>query len=150
MQHAELLFKRIIKDGEKAIDDFILNRESESLFLDFKRSSDNGAGKKLSQTDRHNLAKAISGFGNSAGGLIIWGIDCTDCREDDDFADIARAKHPITDPQRYKSWLEGAISSSTIPPHTGVQNHIVPVSDDKGLIITYMPKSDNAPHLVIA
>ena len=48
--------------GEQAIDGFILERQSEELFLDFKRSSDNGAGDRLSDRDRDNLAKAISGF----------------------------------------------------------------------------------------
>jgi hypothetical protein len=76
MDRAEEIFNRINEKGEAAIDDFILTRASEELFLAFKRSSDNGAGRILSQTDRNNLAKAVSGFGNSEGGVIVWGIDC--------------------------------------------------------------------------
>jgi len=94
---------------------FIEDRAAESLFLDFKRSSNNGVGKKLSQNDRSNLARAISGFGNSEGGVILWGIDC---RNDENFADVAQAKFPLEDAQKFASWLEGAVSSSTIPPHT--------------------------------
>ena len=45
MEHSESLFKQVIDKGEEAIDEFIDNRESESLFLDFKRSSDNGNGR---------------------------------------------------------------------------------------------------------
>jgi hypothetical protein len=63
-------YNLICAEGEAAIDEFIATRKAEELFLDFKRSSDNGAGVRLSQTDRDNLAKAISGFGNSAGGVV--------------------------------------------------------------------------------
>ena len=73
MDRAEDIFNRIVEKGEPAIDDFIVARTSEELFLDFKRSSDNGAGNQLSQDDRNNLAKAISGFGNSESGVIVWG-----------------------------------------------------------------------------
>ena len=148
MNHAKVLFDQIIKKGESAIDGFIDDRESESLFLDFKRATNNGAGKKLDQNDRKNLAKAISGFGNSEGGLIVWGVDC---REGDDYADVARAKFPIEDAKKFESWLEGAISSCTIPPHQKVKHHTILNKDNKtGYVITFIPKSNHAPHQVIS
>ena len=75
-EHSEEVYDRILSEGESAIDEFITDREAESLFIDFKRSATNGKGKRLHQNDRSNLAKAISGFGNSEGGLIVWGVDC--------------------------------------------------------------------------
>jgi len=144
---AKEILEKILENGESAIADFISDREAESLFLDFKRSADNGSGKKLHQNDRNNLAKAISGFGNSEGGIIVWGVDC---REGNDYADIAQAKFPLEDSQKYRSWLEGAISSSTIPPHTGVEHHAILAGEGKeGYVITYIPKSNHAPHQVI-
>ena len=143
MNHSEVLFNQIIKKGESAIDGFIDDRESESLFLDFKRATNNGAGKKLDPHDRKNLAKAISGFGNSEGGLIVWGVDC---REGDDYADVARAKFPIEDAKKFESWLEGAISSCTIPPHPTVKHHTILKKDNKtGYVITFIPKSKIEP-----
>jgi hypothetical protein len=47
MGRAEDLFERIRNEGESAIDFFIETQQSEELFLDFKRSADNGAGRKL-------------------------------------------------------------------------------------------------------
>jgi hypothetical protein len=73
---AEDLFTELIAGGESAIDQFVKDRRAEELFIDYKRSADNSAGKKLHHTDRGNLAKAISGFGNSEGGLIVWGVTC--------------------------------------------------------------------------
>ncbi len=39
MERAEELFNKILAEGEIAIDNFILSRKAEELFLDFKRSS---------------------------------------------------------------------------------------------------------------
>lgn len=148
MGHAEELFEQIVEKGEAAIDEFIDNRETESLFLDFKRSANDGAGKKLDANDRKNLAKAISGFGNSEGGIIVWGIDC---REGEDYADVAQAKFPLEDAKKFESWIEGAISSCTIPQHTEVKNHSISSADNpQGYVITLIPKSNHAPHQVIS
>jgi hypothetical protein len=117
------LYNLICTEGEAAIDEFIATRKAEELFLDFKRSSDNGAGVRLSQNDRDNLAKAISGFGNSAGGIVVWGVDCSQAP---DGADVARMKVPIVDPHRFASWLNAAVSGCTIPPHNGVLNTPIP------------------------
>ncbi len=70
MSRAEDLYERIKKDGESVLDNFILQGQAQELFLDFKRSSDNGKNRHLSQTDRNNLAKAISSFGNSEGARV--------------------------------------------------------------------------------
>jgi len=141
------ILEKILKDKESAIDDFISDRESESLFLDFKRSADSGSGKKLHQNDRANLARAISGFGNSEGGIVVWGVDC---REGEDYADVAQTKFPLTDAKKYRSWLESAVSSATIPAHPGVEHYVIPSSDqEKGYVISYIPKSNYAPHQVI-
>ena len=122
MGRAEDLFNRIVKEGEKAIDDFITDRQSEELFLDFKRSADDGKGKKLHDTDRGNLSKAISGFGNSEGGVVVWGVDC---RNDAAQGDVAQYKVSIENPQRFVSRLEGAVSGCTIPAHPHIQHHPV-------------------------
>lgn len=147
-ERSEEIYNKILSEGELAIDAFISDREAENLFIDFKRSASNGKGKKLHQNDRSNLSKAISGFGNSEGGVIVWGVDC---REGEDYADVAGAKFPLEDAQKFASWLEGAISSVTIPPHSMVLNTAVKASDSpKGFVGTYIPKSNDAPHQVIS
>jgi hypothetical protein len=84
----------------------------------------------LSNTDRNNLAKAISGFGNSAGGIVVWGVDCS---RDSDGADVARLKVPIVDPQRFASWLNAAVSGCTIPPHPLIFTHIFFALGEEGV-----------------
>jgi len=125
----------------------LLTRKSEELFLDFKRSSDQGNGRRLSDNDRNNLAKAISGFGNSEGGVIVWGIDCS---RDESGADVAGFKVPISDPARFTSWLEGAVSGSTVPPHQGVRSlGILAAGSTDGFVATLIPRSNHAPHQLV-
>ena len=147
MGRAEDIFEKIVKNGEVAIDEFILTRKSEELFLDFKRSADDGFGKVIHQDDRKNLAKAISGFGNSEGGVIVWGIDCSKAK---DGADVAHSKIPVQNVKRFASLLEGAVSGCTVPPHTTVRHHDI-ITGDKGdgFVATLIPKSDHAPHQVV-
>jgi len=143
MGRAEDLIERISSLGEAAIDELIVERQSEELFLDFKRSSDNGSGVRLSDADRGNLAKAISGFGNSEGGIVVWGVDC---RPNQTLGDVAAAKVKIQNPRRFKSWLEGVVSGLTVPPHPAVRHAVVEDDSGAGFVVTHIPKSYLAPH----
>lgn len=143
MGRAENLFERLKTAGENAIDEFIVTRQNEELYLDFKRSADNGGGRKLHDTDRANFSKAISGFGNSEGGVLVWGIDAS---QDTDGTDVARAKVPIADPVRFSSWLENAVSGCTLPPHVGVRSAPIVIGSGNGFVATLIPRSNHAPH----
>ena len=144
MGRAEDLFERISTLGEPAIDAFIVERQSEELFLDFKRSADSASGTRLHDRDRENLAKAVSGFGNSEGGVIVWGIDC---RPNPALGDVAAMRTGVQNPRRFKSWLESAVSGLTLPPHPGVRHVAIDGGDDQsGFVATLIPKSHMAPH----
>lgn len=144
MSRAEDIFQKLVYFGEDAIDEFILNMQTEELFLDFKQAISIGKnGTTLHKDDRKNLAKCISGFGNSEGGVIVWGVECS---RDTDIGDVAKAKVKVKNVYRFLSWLENAISGCTIPSHNKVRNHVI--SSDQngdGFIATYIPKADMAP-----
>lgn len=146
MERSREIYERIIAKGRLAIEDFILQRKSEELFLDFKRSSNDGNDVRLSENDRNNLAKAISGFGNSEGGVIVWGVDCS---KDKDGADVAKCEVMINNPTRFASLLQGVISGCTIPPHSTVENHFIQEDNDKGFVVTLIPKSNFSPHQML-
>ena len=144
MSRAEDIFQKLIYFGEDATDDFIVNLQTEELFLDFKQAVSTGKnGTSLHKDDRKNLAKGISGFGNSEGGVIVWGVECSrDC----DIGDVAKAKVKVKNVHRFLSWLENAISGCTIPSHNRVRNHIISVDKNgDGFVATYIPKSELAP-----
>jgi hypothetical protein len=84
---ASQLFQKLQSaSAETVIDELILDRQSEELWLDFKRVATKPADTKLHANDRKNLARAISGFGNSVGGIILWGIECADRSDKGDVA----------------------------------------------------------------
>ena len=144
MSRAEDIFQKLIYFGEEAIDEFILNMQTEELFLDFKRADSLGKnGSSLHKDDRRNLAKCISGFGNSEGGVVVWGVECS---RNVEIGDVAKAKVKVQNVHRFLSWLENAISGCTIPSHNKVRNHIVSVDENgDGFVATYIPKSELAP-----
>ena len=145
---ADDLFEKLIASGEAGIDELIASRKSEELFLDFKRSKNDGDSPNLEINDRNNFGKAISGFGNSEGGVIVWGVDCS---KGDDGADVASMKVPIRDAPAFASRLEGAVSGATIPPHSGVRSVAIPTAGlNKGFVVTHIPKSNVAPHQAVS
>lgn len=143
MGRAEDLFSRIEHGGIAAIETLVSGRQSEELFLEFKRSKDDGQGSKLHDHDRVNLKKAIGGFSNSEGGVIVWGIDCS---RNPAIGDVASTLLPLANPRRFVSLLEGAVSGCTVPPVTGVRSIAIDIDQDIGLVATYVPKSSHAPH----
>lgn len=144
MSRAEDIFQKLIYFGEDAIDDFIINQQTEELFLDFKQAVSVGKNfVTLHRDDRKNLSKAISGFGNSEGGVILWGVECS---RDIEVGDVAKAKVKVKNVHRFLSWLENAISGCTIPSHNKVRNHIISCDENgDGFIATYIPKCEIAP-----
>jgi hypothetical protein len=148
MGRAEELFLRIRSRGAMEIHAMISGTVVEELFLDYKQSSTTLPATKLADADRRNLAKAIAGFGNAEGGLVVWGVDC---RRTDE-GDVPTAAVPITQPVALKTLFDGAVGGLTLPPHSGVENLAVlneaPARD--GFVITYVPVGTHVPYQTLA
>lgn len=145
MSRAEELFMRLSRDGAEGVRRLIVDRQSESYFVDFKRSANRGCDVYLHQNDRGNLAKAISGFGNGIGGLIIWGVG-TNSKGSGDTADNEVL---IENPTGFCSLLEDAVGACTVPAHNEVISEAILTEDSLGFVVTYIPASDRAPHQAI-
>ncbi|WP_051302918.1 AlbA family DNA-binding domain-containing protein [Psychromonas aquimarina] len=146
MERCRDIFNRIKDQGLEAIESFVEDRASEELFLDFKRSADNGAGRKLHNNDRNNFSKCVSGFGNSEGGVVVWGVDCSN---NNTGADVAHTLVPLEDPKKFLSLLEGVVSGCTIPPHSGVEQYAIETEAGAGYVVTLIPKSNSTPHQMV-
>jgi hypothetical protein len=142
MGRAEELFLRIKEGGAEEIHAMIKAKVVEELFLDYKRSSTRLPGPKLSDDDRKNLAKAIAGFGNSEGGVVVWGVDCRHTDE----GDVPTEAVPISSPLALKTLFDGAIGGLTLPAHSGVENAAVPHRTGEGFVITHVPIGLNVPY----
>lgn len=118
MSRAIDLFERLKNGRLGTLEELIIERELESLFLDFKQSPNAGASRQLAPDDNKNLSKSISGFGNSSGGIVVWGVDCR--REAISGNEVAE-KRPLSDAAGFSTKLQSAISRATLPPPLGVE-----------------------------
>lgn len=133
------------KRGHTALKDILARRESEKFFIDFKTTEKEDYSKQrtLYESDKKNFARAISGFGNSEGGLVIWGIDASGRVED-----YAKSIKIIKGIDNFKSLLESFISLLTLPVHQKVENFIIKKSksDQSGVAVSIIPKGNERPY----
>lgn len=146
MDNASSIFTKIIEDGYKGIESMIGQRE-ENLFLDFKeKSTPDKAG--IEKSDKGTYAKALSGFSNSSGGVIIWGIKAK--KQGEGTPDMAIELMPIKFLKTFLTDLNSLVNEAVVPINTGIRNHAIYLNDDEGtnegFIITYIPESELIPH----
>lgn len=124
----------------KKIREYISTQQEEHLTLDFKTLDK----PEMSPKDRKNLAKTISGFANSNGGIVVWGVDC---RKNSDGIDCASEIVEIENAKQTLSKLNEYTGRSTVPIVDGVRNRLIITTDPKGILITLVPESDKGPHM---
>jgi len=114
----------------------IQNKVDESQNLEYKEPS-----KDLSE-DCNNLAKSISGFLNTDGGILIYGVSE---RKEDDHRFPTDAKWCDTAKERIENLLKSRIQ----PWEERIKIHRVENKEDErvGIFIIEVPKSNNPPHM---
>ena len=143
MGRADELFSRLREQGAVEVYRMISEPVVEELFLDYKQSSTTLPSRKLSDEDKKNLAKAIAGFANSEGGVIVWGVDC---RHTDD-GDVPTRPVLIKQPVALKTLFDGAIGGLTLPAHSDVENlPLLDTTSGEGFVITYVPAGLHVPY----
>lgn len=112
-------------------------REEEGLRLDFKRGSKDG---EPSKDDLANLRRAVSGFANSEGGIILWGVDSTGEGDRSDRNCFSRVL-PIENGAKFVARLQELTGDTTSPPLSGVFHAAIPV-EGGSVVKTFVPASD--------
>jgi|SRR6185437_12481216 len=144
MSRAEDLFDQLVKMGLAQIEHMVATQHTEHHFLDYKRSANDGDSDYLNQTDRNNFSKCASGFGNSEGGVIVWGVDCKTLGGK---GDVPHTTRPILTPIRFKSLLEQATTGVTIPAHSAIMHEAITIpAEDRGFVVTLVPAGVHAPY----
>lgn len=132
----ESLFRDL---GVSDILEFVSARRGEDLTLDFKLapcSFDN-------RDERKTLAEAISGFANSAGGLIVWGVEA---KPGADKVDCAQRPVPLDQPKLFMSRLVSYSASAVSPVVDGVDHRLVN-GPGGPFALTHVPESSSGPHM---
>jgi hypothetical protein len=135
----ENLFKKLNLKGLKEL---VANGEPENLHLEFKTVN----SARLMPEDKKNFAKALSGFSNANGGLIIWGIYGA---KNDDGVDCALELKTVDQVSLLLSNLETHTGQWVDPQVRGVHHRVI-FSDrraDRGCVISFIPESDGGPHM---
>lgn len=122
---------------------WVMNREQEDLQLDCKLLSN---PPEFDRNDRKTFATAVSGFANSAGGILMWGVDAR--KDRDTGIDSVVQLVPIASPERVCAALNSLTGTATSPIVEGVEHRIVPGDvETGGFIATLVPPSDLPPHM---
>ncbi len=114
--------------------------EPESVVLDYKRAI-SGSDPR----DKGELAKDVSAFANSQGGLILIGVE-------------ERGAKPVHPPigiermlgqQKVEEWIDQVIASN-ISPRVPVAMQVIdhPTEDSRCIVAIQAPASPRAPHMV--
>lgn len=121
---------------EASILQLVNRQEQEHLHLDFKTVNH---GDFRSRDDRRSLAEAISGFANSDGGVVIWGIEA---RKTADSIDAASALKLIPNVAACRSRLEQLTGEATLPRPVGVRHRDISIESDAGVIVSIIPRDN--------
>jgi len=112
----------------------------ERLHVDFKEKSD-PSHEKLEEDDKKNLARAISGFANSGGGVLIWGIKDKDI-----------SPKPIKNIKLFITSILVLAPQVTDPVVEGIDGDWIPSdppATEVGFGLVLIPESSLPPHRVL-
>ncbi|KJC59892.1 hypothetical protein UP10_14435 [Bradyrhizobium sp. LTSPM299] len=136
------LFECLLAAGEVGIEELVADGREESLHLEFKTLPVND---RLTRDDRKLIAKAISGFSNAEGGLLIIGVATKNLNG----VDSAHQKQPIENLQRCSSLIRASLADLLSPQNTAIR--IEPLlssqGSDRGYLLIYVPPSELRPHM---
>jgi predicted HTH transcriptional regulator len=121
---------------------FVEQKQEENLHLDFKLVANSDVSRK---EDKRNLARSLSGFANSSGGIIIWGVDA---RENLDGVGCAMAIVELSSPALMVTRLNSMTGDATSPLIDGVRHKpIINEQTGRGVVATLVPDSDSGPYM---
>jgi hypothetical protein len=124
----------------EALSFFIESEQEEHLHLDFKLVQSSS----MQRDDRKNLAKAVSGFANSDGGVIVWGVDC---RKNNSGIDCASRVVPIQNAALFLSSLNKYTGEAVNPILDGIVHREIQMRDGSSCVKTLVPASGSGPHM---
>ncbi len=119
----------------------ITDHVKEDLYLEFKQKHDRRHA-QLEDDDKFNFSRALSGFANSDGGILTWGVETY--KKDES----AKSLKPITDVDGFIRSLKSSLINSVQPFVDNVLIEKIPTdaSEQVGFVKCLIPQSDKTPH----
>jgi hypothetical protein len=138
VEQATALYESIA--GIDAVRQLVTDRTKEGLYLEFKMKKHDDSA-ELDTSDARQFSRALSGFANSDGGLLIWGVET-------DKHDCACALKPMSAVRDFEGRLKKSLLNAVQPFVDGVtmESIIEPDVAGSGYVKVLIPRSDKTPH----
>jgi hypothetical protein len=135
----------LIHAGWPAVLRWVEEKASETNLLEFKLSTSLEA--TLSSKDRDTVAKVVSGFANTDGGLLVFGIEARRADNKHD-PDVVQRIDPVRGLTRFADMLGTAARDCVEPKVAGIAVEKIeqPDARDTGVAIVHVPRSFGGPH----
>ncbi len=121
----------------------MIGQSLENTWFDCKQKHDATNG-RLDKDDKNNFAKALSGFANMSGGVLIFGLNARKISG----IDMIQSLAPIKGLRVFESELREAESRIVERPIPGLEYSKIYTdeSNDTGIIIIYIPEGPSSPY----
>src|SRR5260370_1168680 len=136
---AESIFQQL--RSWRSLQDLINAGETEGLYLECKAPT----GSALNPGVRQHLGEAVSGFSNTSGGVVIWGVSTT--KHAHSSLDVMTQIEPVGNVVTLAANIDRAIPVVGYPTIRSVPSRILKrrTSDSRGVVVTYIPPSGSDP-----
>lgn len=126
--------------------DRILNlpsaQQREGCYIEFKLIGDRGGCLTFTDKDRSNYAELLSAFANSAGGVIVWGVNCKQKNQKDAVIDLPSVQNSGVILDRLRQ-----LQDEDVVPSVQAEHRVeCDAQTGKSFIVTYVAKTNGGPH----
>jgi hypothetical protein len=120
-----------------------VDAKPEGLHIDFKEAA--FEGDDVRSSDRKNLVKGVSGFGNFNGGLLVYGAKTRNGPGKEELLDALPGVTPL---DQYAERIRVHARSATTPPMSGldVRSFANSSQPNTGVVVVYVPWTDSGPY----
>jgi hypothetical protein len=138
VNQAQSIFEtlRTADDLQQLVQDHV----QENIYLEFKAKKDRRTP-DLDESDTFHFSRALSGFANSDGGVLLWGIAS-------DREERASDLKPIAQVAEFEARLKKSLLNAVQPMVDEVKIQSIPDATDStaGYIKCLIPRSEKTPH----
>jgi schlafen family protein len=139
------LYEEIVKGGFAWIGEALNVRLSEHLHLEFKTKSESDSPTPNTD-DLSNLSKALSGYSNADGGVVIWGVETE--RKKGAQVDSAKGLALIVDAQAFRDQLYSRLHELVTPAAAcQMTAFVAKEGTPAGVVVTYIAAGESVPYM---
>ena len=145
---AHELYHQILatEDSAQLLKDMITSQRTETEFLEFK-----GAGRIEPKQIKAFWSRTLSGFANTEGGVLIWGIRAARVEHPDDPSrkiDVASELDLVPTTTTFAQLLKDVLLEACVEPAQGIRIEEIDAGEGNGsgFVVCYIPEGSHKPY----